>query len=71
MPERNVVSWNTMIAGYAQIGRMEDARQLFEKMPKRDVVSWTSVITGYAKNGCFQESLDLFSCMHEGCVYRN
>ena len=34
---RDVVTWNAMIAGYAQKG-----------MPKRNVVSWTSMIVGYA-----------------------
>eukprot|EP01018_Ginkgo_biloba_P019613 Gb_41545 [translate_table: standard] len=65
MPERNVVSWNTMIAGYAQNGHVDKAYELFEKMFERDVVSWTTIITGYAQNGCVDKAMKLFDTMPE------
>ncbi|KAH9289092.1 hypothetical protein KI387_033209, partial [Taxus chinensis] len=41
MPQRNVGSWNALIAGYAQYEFVENARKLFDRMPRRDVISRT------------------------------
>eukprot|EP01018_Ginkgo_biloba_P019600 Gb_25041 [translate_table: standard] len=65
MPERNAVSWNSMIAGYAQNQNVEGAMKLFCKMPERNVVSWTAMIAGYAQNGHLEEALKLFEKMPE------
>eukprot|EP01018_Ginkgo_biloba_P027015 Gb_10922 [translate_table: standard] len=65
MPQRNSVSWNTMIAGYAQNGYVDEAMKLFQKMPKPDVVSWTAMIAGYTQNGCVDDALKLFQEMPE------
>ncbi|KAI3808843.1 hypothetical protein L1987_24805 [Smallanthus sonchifolius] len=60
MKERNVVSWNAMILGYAKAGDLIHARKLFDLMPKRDVISWTTMITGYSQQDRFSDSLSLF-----------
>ncbi|XP_057855759.1 pentatricopeptide repeat-containing protein At4g02750 [Cryptomeria japonica] len=60
MPQRNVVSWTTMVAGYTQIGDVGKAMELFQKMPERNVYSWNVMVTGYAHAGCFEEALELF-----------
>eukprot|EP01018_Ginkgo_biloba_P001223 Gb_04402 [translate_table: standard] len=60
MPQRNVVSWNTMIAGYVQNGQVDKALNLFQKMPERNIVTWTSMIMGYAQIGHMNEALNLF-----------
>eukprot|EP01018_Ginkgo_biloba_P002462 Gb_38483 [translate_table: standard] len=65
MPERNVVSWTTMIAGYAQSGHFEEALKLFHKMPERNVFSWNAMITGHAQSGHVDEALKLFQIMPE------
>ncbi|XP_024541795.1 pentatricopeptide repeat-containing protein At4g02750-like [Selaginella moellendorffii] len=44
MPWRNIVSWNTMLAAYAQAGHVEKAMHLFDLMPLRDLVSWTTLL---------------------------
>eukprot|EP00249_Psilotum_nudum_P015995 c25607_g3_i1 orf=2-241(+) len=48
MPKRDVVSWNTMIAGYAQHGFCEKALNLFHQMHwecvKPDKVTFISVL---------------------------
>ena len=36
---RDVVTWNAMIAGYAQKGYVNEALDLFDKMPEQNVVS--------------------------------
>ncbi|XWS25023.1 hypothetical protein CRYUN_Cryun27aG0035200 [Craigia yunnanensis] len=51
MPERNVVTWNAMIAGYLKNGDRESALDLFEKMPiRRNSVTWIEMIDGFAKS---------------------
>lgn len=57
MPVRNLVTWNSMISGFAQNGRGEDAVRLFDEMIKEgikpDYITLTSV---------------LFACSHAGLV---
>ncbi|GFZ01885.1 basic helix loop helix (bHLH) DNA-binding superfamily protein [Actinidia rufa] len=55
--------WNTMIDGYASVGDVESAAQLFSEMPKRDLISWTIIITCYAQNKQYVEALAVFSEM--------
>ncbi|CAM6004997.1 unnamed protein product, partial [Sphagnum balticum] len=70
MAERNVVSWNVMIAGlaqhnmYAKCGSVESARQVFDQMPNRNVVSWNAMIGGYAAHGQCEEAFGIFNQMH-------
>jgi pentatricopeptide repeat protein len=65
MPEQNAVSWNAMITGYANKGRLEEARHFFDKMPQQNIVSWNAMITTYAQNGRFEEARKLFDEMPE------
>ncbi|KAM0945486.1 putative tetratricopeptide-like helical domain superfamily [Dioscorea sansibarensis] len=65
MPQRNVVSWNTMLSAYVRAGELASARRVFEEMPVKDVVSWNSLVSGYAKAGLMDQSLDLFRRMPE------
>ncbi|KAI6677461.1 hypothetical protein NL676_038257 [Syzygium grande] len=39
LPERNVVSWNTMVTGFLRNGDVERAVELFKEMPQRDSAS--------------------------------
>eukprot|EP01018_Ginkgo_biloba_P012918 Gb_21949 [translate_table: standard] len=59
MHQRDIVSWTTMVAGYAQNRLIEEALKLFQEMPERNVVSWTAMIAGYAQNGQGMEALKL------------
>nr|AKH05198.1 chlororespiratory reduction 4 [Pelargonium transvaalense] len=63
MPQRDLVSWNSMIDGCIKCGKMEDASHLFDRMPKRDVVSWASMIDGYAKLGSVEIAAAMFKQM--------
>lgn len=49
-----------MIDGYAKIGDLVAARQLFNEMPERNVFSWSIMIDGYAQHGNPKEALYLF-----------
>ena len=55
MPEKNLVTWNAMIAGYSQNGHGEEAVRLFHQLESSglipNVTSWNSMISGYAQRG--------------------
>ncbi|XP_043715559.1 pentatricopeptide repeat-containing protein At1g08070, chloroplastic-like [Telopea speciosissima] len=63
--DRDVVSWNAMIDGYAKYGKMELALSVFEKMVCRDVISWNTMINGYSTIGNIEEAKRLFDEMPE------
>ena len=50
MSERNVLSWNSMITGYEENGRIDEAQQLLDQMPERNVHSWIVMTVGYYQN---------------------
>ncbi|XP_057826026.2 pentatricopeptide repeat-containing protein At2g22070 [Cryptomeria japonica] len=65
MNERNVVSWNTMISGYAQNGHPKEALQLYEQMiqagTKPNYVTFIGVLSACSHAGL----------VGEGCFYFN
>lgn len=63
IPQRDVVLWNAMVAGYAKVGDADSAREMFDKMPERNVISWTSVIAVYAQTNRADEAIVLFRRM--------
>ena len=60
MPKRNVVSYTTMIDGYAKAGDMASARFLFKQVPQRDIFVWFALISGYAQSGQPNEAVKVF-----------
>ncbi|KAI3893871.1 hypothetical protein MKX03_025203 [Papaver bracteatum] len=60
MPERNEVSWNSLIGSLVRAGYLDEARRLFDGMMRRNVVSWAVMISGYCQNGYPREALALF-----------
>lgn len=62
--EKNLISWNSMISGYAQSkDGLNVAWELFEKMPARDLVSWNTMIDGCVKHGKMENAHHLFNQM--------
>ncbi|KAM1887961.1 hypothetical protein ACFX13_046143 [Malus domestica] len=60
MPQRDMVSWNTMVFGFAGGGKMRFAQSFFDAMPERDVVLWNSLISGYLQNGEYWKSVEVY-----------
>lgn len=63
MPVKDVISWNTIISGYAQVGDLSQARRLFNESPTRDVFTWTAMVSGYVQNGMLDEARIFFDEM--------
>ncbi|XP_002984440.2 pentatricopeptide repeat-containing protein At2g21090 [Selaginella moellendorffii] len=63
MPHRDVVCWNSMVAGYARRGHIEEAMKLFLSMTVRNASSWNSIITAYVQSGHSKEAFGLFKAM--------
>eukprot|EP01018_Ginkgo_biloba_P003562 Gb_16895 [translate_table: standard] len=54
---------SALVYMYAKCGRIDKARNVFDKMHQQDVVSWSTMIAGYAQNGQGEEALKLFRQM--------
>ncbi|PON74484.1 Tetratricopeptide-like helical domain containing protein [Parasponia andersonii] len=65
MPERDVISWNSMITSYMACGEIETALRLFDSMPERNIVTWNSVISGLSKAGNMELACSVFERMPE------
>ncbi|KAF5175807.1 Pentatricopeptide repeat-containing protein [Thalictrum thalictroides] len=63
MPERDVVSWNSMMGAYMTHGEKLLAIELFDSMPDRNVVSWNSMITWLSKEGDMEKAQTVFERM--------
>ncbi|KAJ7563082.1 hypothetical protein O6H91_03G096300 [Diphasiastrum complanatum] len=65
MPERNVVSWNVMIAGYAQQGLGKEALALYEQMKqervKPDDVTYVVLLKACASIAALEQGKQLHS----------
>lgn len=57
---RYVAMWNAMVAGYAKLGDIENARVLSGCMPEKDVFSWTALISGHAQMDMPQKAIEIF-----------
>ncbi|KAJ7568863.1 hypothetical protein O6H91_01G050800 [Diphasiastrum complanatum] len=67
MHQRNVVSWNAMIAGYAQHGLGKDALALLERMQRENIkpnqVTYVSVLSACSHSGIVDKGRHLFDSM--------
>ncbi|XP_059063834.1 pentatricopeptide repeat-containing protein At2g13600 [Cryptomeria japonica] len=67
MSRKDVISWNTMIVGYAQNGFDVEALNFFHKMQltsvEPNIITWTAMISTHAQNGLAIEALKFFQDM--------
>nr|XP_012572136.1 pentatricopeptide repeat-containing protein At5g19020, mitochondrial [Cicer arietinum] len=63
MHERNLVTWNVMLNGYAKTGLVDTARELFGKIHDKDVISWGTMIDGYILKDRLCEALEIYRAM--------
>eukprot|EP01018_Ginkgo_biloba_P015573 Gb_28676 [translate_table: standard] len=67
MPQRNVITWNAMIAGYALNGYGKEALECFEEMQltglKPDHITFVAVLRACSHSGLVADGLRYFSSM--------
>ncbi|KAF7123962.1 hypothetical protein RHSIM_Rhsim12G0004900 [Rhododendron simsii] len=67
MPEKDVVSWNSMISGYACKGRWREAFELFESMRMQgvelNIITWNTIAGGCLKTGNYEGAVELLPQM--------
>ncbi|KAK9062015.1 hypothetical protein SSX86_019199 [Deinandra increscens subsp. villosa] len=68
MPERDAISWTSLIVAYTRYGNMEEAVELFDGLPMKDMVAWTTMVMGFSQNGKPREALEYFDRMLEAQV---
>uniref|UniRef100_A0A0E0K127 Uncharacterized protein n=1 Tax=Oryza punctata TaxID=4537 RepID=A0A0E0K127_ORYPU len=61
--EVTVIMANAMVDAYSKVGRVEDARRVFDQMTIRDSVSWTSMIAGYCRANMLNDAVQVFDMM--------
>ncbi|KAL3611190.1 hypothetical protein D5086_002210, partial [Populus alba] len=70
MPERNTVTWNSMIFGYANHGYCDEAIELFDQMEKSegnklDHLTFTAVLTACSHAGMVEHGQSLLLLMQQ------
>ena len=67
MPERSIISWNTLLSGYVAAGDVSCAVDLFRRMElegwEPSPVSWTSLLSVYVRNTKIAIFFHIFSEM--------
>ncbi|KAK9105423.1 hypothetical protein Scep_022267 [Stephania cephalantha] len=64
---------NILLNSYSKSDRLDDARQVFDKMSDRNLITWSSMLSTYTQHGCGEEALLLFTELQECCrdLYHN
>ncbi|TKY48639.1 Pentatricopeptide repeat-containing protein [Spatholobus suberectus] len=54
---------NSLVRMCLEVGMIEFARSVFDKMPTRDLISWNSLLSGYLKAGEIEMAREVFEKM--------
>ncbi|KAF4389413.1 hypothetical protein G4B88_006472 [Cannabis sativa] len=54
---KDLVSWTSIVWGYAINGKTSEARELFNDMPERNLISWNAMLAGYIHSFQWEEAL--------------
>ncbi|KAL4200967.1 hypothetical protein AMTRI_Chr02g213780 [Amborella trichopoda] len=54
---------NALMATYAKLGRLGDARMVFDRVVNHGLVSWNTMVAAYAQNGRFEDALAMLRSM--------
>ncbi|XP_057854690.2 putative pentatricopeptide repeat-containing protein At3g49142 isoform X2 [Cryptomeria japonica] len=75
MPERDVVSWTTLIAGYAQNGPVEKALETLKQMQlagvEPDAVTFAIIVPACAKMGSLEQCMDIHETIRQSGFFSN
>ncbi|CAK7346834.1 unnamed protein product [Dovyalis caffra] len=62
------VAFLTAMNAYVDLGRLDDASDLFSRMPNQNVVAWNLMISGHAKGGYGAEATEFFQNMKKAGI---
>ncbi|GER56712.1 pentatricopeptide repeat-containing protein [Striga asiatica] len=69
MTQRSVVSWTTMIGGFAQNGHCEKALEIFQQMrlekAEPNYITFICVLYACSQGGFIEKGIEYFSCMRD------
>lgn len=68
MPERNSITWNALIGGYAHQGHVDIALAIFEEMKHKVVPNYVTlvcVLSVCSRSGAMKEGMEIFESMRE------
>lgn len=65
MPQRDVVTWNTMITQLVKRGDVDHAHRVFVEMPERNLRSWTAMIAGFVRCRRPKRAIEMFKEMEQ------
>eukprot|EP00250_Pteridium_aquilinum_P020479 c2482_g1_i1 orf=297-2024(-) len=72
MPQRNVITWTTMIAAYAQHGLVEDALDVASKMVQAGItpnsITFVNILTACGHAGLVKEGCKYFASMRHSHI---
>ncbi|OQU90179.1 hypothetical protein SORBI_3002G358900 [Sorghum bicolor] len=63
MPDKDALTWTTMVVGYVRRGDVGAARSVFEEVDVKFDVVWNAMISGYVHSGMVVEAFELFRRM--------
>ncbi|GAV72319.1 PPR domain-containing protein/PPR_2 domain-containing protein/DYW_deaminase domain-containing protein [Cephalotus follicularis] len=63
MPQKDELSWTTMITGYIRNDDLDAAREFLDGMCEKLGVAWNAMISGYVHQGLIQEAFEMFKKM--------
>ncbi|GMH01154.1 hypothetical protein Nepgr_002993 [Nepenthes gracilis] len=59
----DIVANTALVDLYSKWGRIEDARNVFDRMSNKNIISWNALIAGYGNHGRGVEAVELFDKM--------
>ncbi|XP_050366735.1 pentatricopeptide repeat-containing protein At1g06143 [Argentina anserina] len=66
--DSHVFVQTALIDLYSKLGRVKEARKVFDEMPERDGFAWTSMVSAHARVGDMSSARALFDEMIERCL---
>ncbi|XP_024515154.1 pentatricopeptide repeat-containing protein At3g09040, mitochondrial-like [Selaginella moellendorffii] len=67
--DSDLIVGSAIVNFYGKCGRLDEAREAFDRMPAKNNVTWNGMIAAYVQSGAATQAMDLFATMEdEGVV---
>ncbi|CAL5021479.1 unnamed protein product [Urochloa decumbens] len=61
--EFTIIMANAMVNAYSKVGRVDDARRVFDQASVRNTITWTSMVSGYCQAKRLDKAVQVFDMM--------